>query len=150
MPKAAIVADFNFDMPLPLWTLKSVYLPGETESSLGDDARAVAAVQGLSVVPDPLPDRNVFVRADQYSFVREGIPSLFMKFGFTKDTPEFQIEHDWRATRYHAPSDDLNQPGIFKEDAVKLDAYTAAIALRVANADAPPHWLPSSIFAQKP
>jgi Zn-dependent M28 family amino/carboxypeptidase len=148
VPRSALVADLNFDMPLPLWTLKSVYLPGETDSSLGADARAVAAQMGLTVVPDPLPDRNVFVRADQYSFVRQGVPSLFMKFGFTKDTPEFQIEHDWRATRYHAPSDDLEQPGIFKEDAVKLDAYTAAIALRVANADSPPAWLATSTFGQ--
>jgi Zn-dependent M28 family amino/carboxypeptidase len=146
VPKNDIVADLNFDMPLPLWPLKMVYLPGETESTLGADARAVAAQQGIQVVPDPNPDRNVFIRADQYSFVREGVPSLFMKFGFLKNTPEAQIEHDWRANRYHSPSDDLDQPGIFKEDAVKLDAYTAAIALHVANADARPQWLPDSIF----
>jgi Zn-dependent M28 family amino/carboxypeptidase len=146
VPKADIVADLNFDMPLPLWPLKMVYLPGETESTLGADARAVGTAQGIAVVPDPNPDRNVFIRADQYSFVREGVPSLFMKFGFLKNTPEYQIEHDWRANRYHSPSDDLEQPGIFKEDAVKLDAYTAAIAARVANATARPEWLPDSIF----
>jgi len=146
VPKNEIVADFNFDMPLPLWSLKMVYLPGETESTLGADARAVGAKQNIQVVPDPNPDRNVFIRADQYSFVREGIPSLFMKFGFLKNTPEYQIEHDWRANRYHSPSDDLEQPGILKEDAVRLDAYTAALAIRVANADKRPEWLPNSIF----
>jgi Zn-dependent M28 family amino/carboxypeptidase len=149
VPKADIVADFNFDMPLPLWPLKMVYLPGETESTLGADARAVGLQQDIAVVPDPNPNRNVFIRADQYSFVREGVPSLFMKFGFLKNTPESQIEHDWRANRYHSPSDDLNQPGIFKEDAVKLDAYTAALALRVADADARPQWLPDSIFGRQ-
>jgi Zn-dependent M28 family amino/carboxypeptidase len=149
VPKKDIVADLNFDMPLPLWPLKMVYLPGETESTLGADARAVGAQQGIQVVPDPNPDRNVFIRADQYSFVREGVPSLFMKFGFLKNTPEYQIEHDWRANRYHSPSDDLEQPGIFKEDAVKLDAYTAAIAVRVANAAGQPQWLPSSIFGHQ-
>src|SRR6185437_12608443 len=143
--KKDIVADLNFDMPLPLWPLKMVYLPGETESSLGADARAVGAEQGLQVVPDPNPDRNVFIRADQYSFVKEGVPSLFMKFGFLKNTPEYQIEHDWRANRYHSPSDDLAQPNVSKEDAVKLDTYTAAIAERVANAEARPQWLPESI-----
>ena len=148
VPKADIVADFNFDMPLPLWPLKMVYLPGETESTLGADARAVGLQQGIAVVPDPNPNRNVFIRADQYSFVREGVPSLFMKFGFLKNTPEYQIEHDWRANRYHSPSDDLEQPGIFKEDAVKLDAYTAALALRVANANTRPQWLPDSIFGK--
>jgi len=97
------------------------------------------------VVPDPLPDRNVFVRADQYSFVREGVPSLFFKFGFAKNTPEFQIEHDWRANRYHSPSDDLSQP-MLKEEAVKLDAFVAALARRVADAQVRPHWLAGSIF----
>jgi len=72
-----------------------------------------------------------------------------MKFGFVKDTPQFQIEHDWRANRYHSPSDDLQQPGIYKEDAIKLDTYTAAIALRVANADTRPRWLPGSIFGAR-
>ena len=143
--KADIVADMNFDMPLPLWPLKSVYLPGETESSLGADARAIGAEQGIAVVPDPLPDRNVFIRADQYSFVREGVPSLFFKFGFAKGSPEFPIEHDWRANRYHAPSDDLDQP-VMKEEAVKLDGFVAALAKRVADADARPTWLAGSIF----
>jgi Zn-dependent M28 family amino/carboxypeptidase len=150
VPKSAIVADLNFDMPLPLWPLKMVYLPGETESTLGADARMVGSQQNIQVVPDPNPDRNVFVRADQYSFVREGVPSLFMKFGFLKNTPEYQIEHDWRANRYHSPSADLEQPGIFKEEAVKLDVYTAAIALKVANADGRPAWLPGSIFGKNP
>jgi Zn-dependent M28 family amino/carboxypeptidase len=145
VPKQSIVADMNFDMPLPLWPLKSVYLPGATESSLGAEARAIGAEQGIAVVPDPLPDRNVFIRADQYSFVREGVPSLFFKFGFARNTPEFQIEHDWRANRYHSPSDDLDQP-VMKEEAVKLDAFVAALTKRVADAEARPHWLPGSIF----
>ena len=112
---------------------------------MGADARAVAATQGLQMAPDALPDRNVFIRTDQFSFVREGIPSLAFKFGFAKDTPEFQIEHDWRANRYHAPSDDLDQP-VMKEEAVKLDAYVAALAARVANAHARPEWLATSVF----
>ena len=146
VPRDAIVADMNFDMPLPLWPLKMVYVPGETESSLGADLRAAAGPMGIDVVPDPMPDRNVFVRADQYSFVRQGIPSLFFKFGFKKGTPEFDIEHDWRANRYHSPSDDLEQPNIHKEDAAKLDALVTAVTLRVANADGRPHWLAGSIF----
>jgi Zn-dependent M28 family amino/carboxypeptidase len=113
---------------------------------LGADARAIAARQGLTLVPDPLPDRNTFIRTDQFSFVREGVPALAFKFGFAKDTPEFQIEHEWRATRYHSPSDDLLQPGVMKEEAVKLDAFVAALALKVADEDARPDWLSTSVF----
>jgi len=145
VPKGSIVADLNFDMPLPLWPLKTVYAPGQEESSLGEDARAIAEAQGLAMVPDPLPDRNVFIRTDQFSFVREGIPALVFKFGFAKDTPEFGIEHDWRANRYHAPSDDLSQP-MLKDEAAKLDDFVAAIAARLADSETRPHWRPDSVF----
>jgi hypothetical protein len=145
VPKASIVADLNFDMPLPLWPLKTVYAPGQDESTLGADMKVVALEQGLQTVPDPLPDRNVFIRTDQFSFVRQGVPALVFKFGFTKDTPEFAIEHDWRANRYHSPSDDLQQP-LLKDEAVKLDALVAAIAARVANAQTRPRWMPDSVF----
>ena len=147
--KDAIVADLNFDMPLPLWPLKTVIAQGEAESTLGADARAAAGSLGLAVVPDPVPDRNSFIRTDQFSFVREGVPALAFKFGFARDTPQFQIEHDWRATRYHAPSDDIAQPGVLPDEAVRLDQYVAAIARRVADADDRPHWLPTSVFAVK-
>jgi Zn-dependent M28 family amino/carboxypeptidase len=150
VPKGAVVADLNFDMPLPLWRLTGVLAQGEGESTLGADARVIAYNQHLVLVPDPLPDRNVFIRTDQFSFVREGIPSLAFKFGFRKDTPEFQIEHEWRATRYHAPSDDVLQPGVLEEEAVKLDDFVAALTLRVANADARPEWLATSIFRKAP
>jgi Zn-dependent M28 family amino/carboxypeptidase len=146
VPKNSIVAELNYDMPLPLWPLKSVLAQGDGESTLGADARAVARDSGLKLIADPLPDRNSFIRTDQFSFVREGIPSLAFKFGFEKDTPEFQIEHEWRTTRYHSPNDNLQQPGVLKNEAVKLDTFVAGIALKVANEDARPEWLPTSIF----
>ena len=147
--KNSIVADLNFDMPLPLWPLKTVLVQGEGESSLGAPARRVAAAQGLALTPDPLPDRNSFTRTDQFSFVKAGVPSLAFKFGFAKGTPEFAIEHEWRANRYHAPSDDVNQPGVMKEEAVKLDDYVAALAAAVANETQRPEWLATSVFRPK-
>ena len=153
VPKGAIVADFNFDMALPLWPLKTVLAIGDGESTLGAAARAAAGPLGLTNSADPLPDRNVFTRTDQYSFVTAGIPALAFKFGFQKDTPQFAIEHEWRANRYHAPSDDVNQPGVLPDEAVKLDDYVAAIAVLTANDPARPRWLDTSAFkrfAEKP
>jgi Zn-dependent M28 family amino/carboxypeptidase len=146
VPHGTIAADLNFDMPLPLWPLTTVLVQGDRESTLGDPARAVAASRGLSLIADPLPNRNSFIRTDQYSFVREGIPSLAFKFGFPPGSEAFRIEHEWRANRYHAPSDDLNQPGILREEAIKLDDYVAAIARMVADDPVRPTWLDSSVF----
>ena len=145
VPAKSIVADMNFDMPLPLWPLKTVLAHGAPESTLGADAAAVAAARGLSLVPDPLPDRNVFTRSDQFNFIRVGVPALFFKFGFALGTPEEKIERDWRANRYHSPSDDLDQP-VLKDEAVKLNDYVTALTLRVANANARPSFLPASFF----
>lgn len=146
LPKGALVADLNMDMALPLWPLKSLYMPGADESSLGQDVRSVAAAQGYEIVPDPFPDRNVFTRTDQFSFVRAGVPAVALKFGFRPGTPEAQIEHDWRANRYHAPSDDLQQP-VDLAAAAQFNRYLEALALRLANQPAAPQWEAGSVFA---
>ncbi len=146
MAKGSIVADLNFDMPLPLWPLKAVQVQGEGESSIGLLARKVAARQSLGIAPDALPERNGFVRTDQYSFVRAGIPSVAFKFGFARGTPEFALEHAWRANRYHAPSDDPGQPGVLKAEAIRLDDFVAALAVEIGNQPARPTWNTNSVF----
>ena len=70
-----IVADINIDMILPLYPLKKLTMFGSEESDLGDDAAAVARSIGVMPRPDPVPEQNVFIRSDQYSFIRRGIPS---------------------------------------------------------------------------
>jgi Zn-dependent M28 family amino/carboxypeptidase len=143
--KSSIVADLNFDMALPLFPLQSVTAYGAEESSLGALAAEVGRSMNLPLVPDPFPDRNAFVRSDQYSFIREGVPSLAFKFGFTRGTPQADIEGKWRSTRYHAPSDDLAQP-VAKIDAVRLHDFVAELGWRVANMPERPQWNGNSFF----
>jgi Zn-dependent M28 family amino/carboxypeptidase len=143
--RRSMVANLNFDMALPIFPLKSVIALGAEESSLGAVAAAVGEAQGLPLVPDPFPDRNSFVRSDQYSFIREGVPALAFKFGFAKGSPEAEIERQWRSTRYHAPSDDLSQP-VEKLDAVRLHDFVAELGWRVANAPQRPSWGDRSFF----
>lgn len=145
VPRASIVANLNYDMALPLFPLTSVVVLGAEESSLGSDAGAVGADMGLPVLPDPFPERNSFVRSDQYSFIESGIPALAFKFGFRAGTPEAETEQAWRATRYHSPSDDLGQ-NVFREDEIRLHDFIAALALRIANAEARPRWNEDSFF----
>jgi Zn-dependent M28 family amino/carboxypeptidase len=145
VPASSVVANLNMDMALPLWPLKSVIVLGADESTLGDAARAAAGVQGLEVVADPYPDRNSFIRSDQYSFIRAGVPALAFKFGFTPDSPEAQIEKTWRAERYHGLADDLTQP-VERAEAVKFNAFMAAVALQAADAPERPAWKDGSFF----
>ncbi|MHA6767367.1 M28 family metallopeptidase [Sphingobium ummariense] len=145
VPQQAIVADLNFDMALPIFPLKAVTPIGYDQSSLGKDAEAVSAQMGLPIWPDPFPDRNVFIRSDQYAFIREGIPALFFKYGFKAGTPEAEVEKAWRANIYHSPSDDPKQP-VMPAETAKLNAYVTAVALRVANSPRRPAWNDDSFF----
>jgi Zn-dependent M28 family amino/carboxypeptidase len=145
VPQKSIVADLNFDMALPIFPLTSVTPIGYDQSSLGQDAAAVSAQMNLPITPDPFPDRNVFIRSDQYAFIREGIPALFFKYGFKAGTPEADTEKAWRANLYHSPFDDLNQP-VMPAESAKLNDYVTAVTLRVANAQARPAWNGDSFF----
>jgi hypothetical protein len=147
VPLESIVADLNYDMALPLFPLRGVTVLGAEESSIGADARTVGAAMGLPLVPDPFPDRNSFIRSDQYAFIEQGIPAVAFKFGFAAGTPEAEAERAFRATRYHQPSDDLSTR-IFREDEIRLHDFIAAIALRVANAPQRPSWNRGSAFAR--
>ena len=145
VPRASIVADLNYDMALPLFPLRSITTLGSDESSLGADARAVGEQMGLPIAPDPFPERNSFIRSDQYSFIEEGIPSLAFKFGFAPGTPEAATETAWRRNIYHSPQDDSAQR-VWADDEIRLHDFIAALALRVANADARPRWNADSFF----
>ena len=94
-----ILADINIDMILPLYPLKKLTMFGSDESDLGDDAAAVARSLGVLPRPDPMPEHNVFIRSDQYSFIRRGIPSLMVMVGFDKGSPEEQIVMSWHPRR---------------------------------------------------
>jgi Zn-dependent M28 family amino/carboxypeptidase len=145
VPRASIVANLNYDMALPLFPLTSITVLGLEESSIGAEARAVSAAMGLPLAPDPFPNRNSFVRSDQYSFIEEGIPAVAFKFGFAAGTPEAETERAWRRDRYHGPSDDASQT-VFREDEIRLHDFIAALALRIADADARPRWNDDSFF----
>ena len=145
VPLKNIVADINMDMYLPLFPLKSLAVMGLEESTLGADIRAVAAKAGVAVRPDPEPQRNLFIRSDQYNFIRNGVPALTFKFGYDKGSPEEKLAKDWLRERYHAPSDDLNQP-VNKPAAAEYNRIMLDLGMRVADASTRPHWNTDSFF----
>jgi len=141
----SMIADINIDMFLPIVPLKVLTVYGLAESDVGDRARETAEALGLRVQPDPEPLRNSFIRSDQYNFIRHGIPALAMKVGFEIGSPEQKIFKDWLTQRYHAPSDDLDQP-VDLAAAAKYEEMIHALTVRLANQDRRPQWKPDSFF----
>lgn len=145
VPLANIVADINMDMYLPLYPLKYLQVMGLEESTLGADIRAVSTAAGIVVQPDPEPQRNLFIRSDQYNFIRHGVPALTFKFGYVPGSPEEKLAKDWLHDRYHAPSDDLGQP-VDQEAAARYNRLMLDLGMRVANANERPRWNSDSFF----
>ena len=145
VPKSAIVADINTDMFLPIYPLKYLTVYGLDESSLGGLVRQVAQQEGVQVQADPEPLRNAFIRSDQYSFIRQGIPAVAMSVGYRPGTPEAIAHKQWLTERYHAPSDDINQP-VDLNAAGKFEDIVQGLAVRVADEQQRPRWNNDSFF----
>jgi Zn-dependent M28 family amino/carboxypeptidase len=141
----SMIANINTDMFLPIIPLKVLVIEGLAESDLGDRAATVAQSLGVKPIPDPMPLRNYFIRSDQYNFVRHGIPAVAMSVGADPDTPQNQTIETWLANRYHAPSDDTNQP-IDLTAAAQFEEIVLKLTSQVANADGTPAWKADSFF----
>jgi Zn-dependent M28 family amino/carboxypeptidase len=143
--KGPIVADINMDMYLPLFPLKYLEVQGLSESTLGEDITAIAKDSDVVVQADKQPDHVRFIRSDQYSFIKQGVPSLAFKFGWLPGTPEEQLFNDWYIERYHGVKDDATQP-VDSSAAAQFNVILEKLAFRVADANTRPTWSPNSFF----
>ena len=146
VPKEDIIANLNLDQLRPIFPLKILTMEGLTDSTLGDTVRTVAAPFNIEIRPDLEPERNLFRRADNYNFVRIGIPVAAFVFGYDKGSPEEVVYREWYARRYHKPQDDIATP-IDWDAAAKFNRFYTALTLAIANNPARPQWLPSSPYS---
>ena len=114
MDAERLVANQNIDGVMGMIAAASDVLAfGYEHSNLSDAVDFAVARTGMPVSPDPTPEENLFIRSDQYAFVRQGIPAIWVQSGRTGVDPSIdpQAELDaWIAERYHQPSDDVAQP----------------------------------------
>ena len=148
VPREKIVADLNLDQLRPIFPLTILTMEGLTDSSLGATVQTLAGKDGIEIRPDLEPERNLFRRADNYNFVRIGVPIASFIFGYNRGSAEERIYRDWYARRYHKPQDDLSTPIDWKA-AVKFNLFYRELTLAVANADARPTWSAGSAYAPK-
>jgi len=141
----SIVADINIDMFLPIVPLQVLRVQGIDDSTLGDRAVDIAKSFGVKAVPDPEPLRNLFVRSDQYNFIRQGIPSVIMDVFYDANSPEARTFKDWLTQRYHAPSDDTDQP-VKLHAAALYEQIVRRLLVDTANDAQRPQWKADSFF----
>lgn len=150
VPIQSITADINMDGASISYAFNDIIALGASDSTLDAVVRRNAQRLGLKVSPDPDPDQHYFIRADQYSFVRQGVPSMFISEGEEAKDPKVngkKLSEEWIATRYHAPSDDMNQP-MDLNASVQFMQINFLVGYDVANDPARPKWKPGDFFGE--
>ncbi len=149
--KKNIVANINTDMPTLLAPLLSIEPLGAKHSTLINEVTNAAGYLNLEVREDHVPEQVRFTRSDQYSFIREGIPALHIKYGLKTDNSSIDLKKkidDWTKEHYHKPSDE------YREDAFDFDAAVTYVQLnfligyQVANATKRPEWNKGDFFGE--
>jgi peptidase M28-like protein len=150
--KESMAANLNMDEDLMLWPLEDIIAFGAEHSTLQAVMQAAAKRMNLSVSPDPLPDEVVFIRSDQYSFVKQGVPAVMPSPGFKSSDPKIKpmdIFKNWEATRYHHPGDDMNQPGLLFDEAAKYARFMFLCGYLVADDSRRPAWNKGDFFGER-
>jgi Zn-dependent M28 family amino/carboxypeptidase len=146
-----VVANVNLDMFLMLCPLRDLVAFGAEHSTLAAVVERAAAATGFAVSPDPWPEEVLFVRSDQYSFVREGVPAVFLTAGrrcADAAVDGGKAQRDWIENVYHTPADELDQP-MDIDSGVRFARANFLIGHEVANAPQAPAWNPGDFFGER-
>lgn len=147
-----VVANQNMDGVMGMIAAATDVLAfGYEHSNLSEAVDFAVGRTGTPVSPDPTPDQNLFIRSDQYAFVRQGIPAIWVQAGRTSVDPSIdaQAELDrWIVERYHAPTDDNDQPvdmlGVERELENNL-----FVTWHIADVMGPIRWDPESFLFRR-
>jgi hypothetical protein len=150
VPKSSLVANVNLDMPLTAAEVTDVIPIGIEHSTLEAVAKQAVTAAGLTLSRDPLPEEVLFIRSDQYPFVRAGIPAVFLLAGIHRKDGEDGLEvlQNFLSHTYHLPNDDLNQP-IDWLGAARLAIVNHNIAYAIATQPQRPAWKAGDFFGQR-
>jgi hypothetical protein len=145
--RSSLVANMSLDMPFLFHPLLDIVPYGAEHSSLADAVGAAAGHLGMEIGPDPIPEQVLFIRSDHYSFVRQGIPALFIKSGFETgdDRDGGAINTAFRRERYHTPRDESDQ-GFDFGAGVSHVHVNFLTGLYVAMQDQAPVWNEGDFF----
>jgi hypothetical protein len=137
-----LVANINLDMPVVTHEFTDVIAFGAERSTLLPEVQAAAASHGITLSPDPMPQRGLFTRSDQYSFVQQGVPAIFLvtRRANRDKAPGKRWNH------YHKVTDEVSF--IDFEQLGRFTDVNQAIIRNVANMAEKPVWNAGDFFAK--
>jgi Zn-dependent M28 family amino/carboxypeptidase len=148
VPAGSMVANVNLDMPILTYEFADVIAFGADHSDMKSSVAKAAEKIGLELSPDPMPDQALFTRSDHYSFVKQGIPAVFLVPGFKSADPEVDGSKQFSnflKTNYHKPGDDFSQDFNWKA-ATKFAEVNYHIGMTLANQAQRSSWNKGDFF----
>lgn len=150
VPQESLIANVNLDMPILTYEFADVIAFGANHSSMKASVEQAAEKVGITLSEDPWPEQNLFTRSDHYSFVKQGIPAVFLVPGLQSKDPEIdgsKVFSTFLSTNYHRPGDDMSQP--FKWEAANtFTEVNFQIGLTLANQAERPTWNEGDFFGE--
>jgi Zn-dependent M28 family amino/carboxypeptidase len=151
VPREGLIANVNLDMVMMLYPLLDVVAYGAEHSTIEEPIARAASRLDLRLSPDPTPEEVLFIRSDQYSFVRQGVPSVFIVSGFETADPEIDGREkmmEWIRTTYHEPGDDMDQDFDFGAGE-RFARLNFLVAYQLAQDEERPTWHPGDFFGER-
>lgn len=146
LPRQALVANVNLDMPILTYAFSDVVAFGADRSGIGAAVQRAAARTGVGLSPDPMPEEGLFTRSDHFRFVEVGVPSVFLMTGFAAGgEAKFR---GFLKDCYHKPCDDLSQP-IDYEAGARFAKINYEITRELTEAPRRPAWNRGDFFGEK-
>jgi Zn-dependent M28 family amino/carboxypeptidase len=124
---------------------------GVDRSELGEYVRRAAAEEGMTISPEPYPERGTYFRQDHFPFARAGVPAMAVDHGLHYEGRPEEFGDQWVkeyiAQHYHQPSDAYRE-GIDYGGAVQQGRVMLRAALALAAAARLPRWYEGEEFAR--
>lgn len=139
-----LVANVNFDMPILTWPFNDIVAFGGERSNMRAAVQSAATEYGVRLSPDPNPQEMFFVRSDQYSYVQQGIPAVYLDLGFGNGG-EAEQTYFLRA-HYHKVSDEIARVDFEQLGRFADIGYLAT--RNIANMAQRPAWVPGDFFGR--
>ena len=151
VPQGSVVANINVDMPQLLFPMNTITTYGAERSSLEGPAAQEVTREGFEARPDPYYDESEITRSDQYSFLLQGIPFIWLAEGVGSPDPNIEGMEVFTAfleDHYHQVSDDESQP-VDWDTARRFARAGARITRRIAMEDDAPVWNAGDFIGDK-
>ena len=150
LPIDRIVANTNMDMAIMTFPVADIVAFGAEHTTLGPMAARAAEDAGFRIAPDPMPEEVIFIRSDQFSFVKQGVPAIYLDVGTGSRDPTVdgsEAVREFLTTHYHRPSDDMTRT-FHVDSMVRFVAANLALIRAIADAPDPPRWRKGNFFGE--